>query len=431
MLITVYSQPFSDIEGHLIQRHLQLCTRFVSRAHNLEHFKDTLAALQAFIPSTFSHNSSTPCWYAELSISPVLSQNLTGRIRDTLPQIPMWYTKEEALQVVESVRANESPYSNRTLMCLPSVYVSGFQKCGSTALYDLITAHPQVAPPRWKEGHFWRTVMQTDSQPYKSLQVLHYLFHLKPAADMIERNPRGITLDASTSTVLAGLDYERSENSDACIIPSILSKILPEAKYILIMRNPVDRLWSDYWYFCAEGWRQSGRGGRMTIPKEYLQHGPEIFHNHTLEVIAEFNTCMNDEHTPEFECVRRVSFGQRTEYGCEYARVGIGLYYYHIVNWMSTIARKRFLFLKSEDLYVNPFHEMVKVWKFLGLQPLNREWVGIGHSNANQWIKSKKYRNTFQIMNRTHEVLTSFYRPYNKRLARLLNDSRFVWSDDG
>ena len=422
------SYLFADIEGYIIQRHLQLCSKFVSRINNLASFKSTLAALQTFIPTNYSFKSSNPCWYAELFIPPTLNQNLTGRIRDTLPQIPTWYIEEEASKLIELVKTNDSLTRNRTLFCLPSLYVSGFQKCSSTALYDLITTHPQVAPPRWKEGHFWRTLLNTGPKSYKSLQVLHYLFHLKPAADAIERNPRGITLDASTSTVLAGLNDKRTDNSDACIVPSIVSSILPDAKYILIMRNPVDRLWSDYWYFCAdEVWRQSGRA--MTIPREYLLHGPEIFHNHTMEVITEFNACVSSREAPEFECVRRASFGQKSEYGCQYARVGIGLYYYHIVNWLSTIARKRFLFLRSEDLHANPYLEMLNVWQFLGLRPLSSEWLGVSHSNTNKWIRSKRYRNKFQIMNETREALKSFYHPYNERLAKLLNDSRFLWNN--
>ena len=45
------------------------------------------------------------------------------------------------------------------------------------------------------------------------------------------------------------------------------------------------------------------------------------------------------------------------------------------------------------------------------------------------WIKSKEYRDKFQMLPETEELLSLFYRPYNEQLARLLRDDRFLWAE--
>jgi hypothetical protein len=39
--------------------------------------------------------------------------------------------------------------------CLPSFYVLGLPKCGTTVLYEALMRHPHVAAPPEKESHFW------------------------------------------------------------------------------------------------------------------------------------------------------------------------------------------------------------------------------------------------------------------------------------
>jgi len=90
----------------------------------------------------------------------------------------------------------------------------------------------------------------------------------------------------------------------------------------------------------------------------------------------------------------------------------------------------QFLFLKMEDLAGDPYHAAAAVWKFLGLRPVKRKSVLLHlqtRSNEMSWIKSKEYRTKFRMLPETAELLQSFYRPYNNRLARLLKDERFLW----
>ena len=45
------------------------------------------------------------------------------------------------------------------MACLPSFYVLGLPKCGTTALFEALALHPAAAPPPEKESHFWAAAL--------------------------------------------------------------------------------------------------------------------------------------------------------------------------------------------------------------------------------------------------------------------------------
>ena len=44
---------------------------------------------------------------------------------------------------------------------------------------------------------------------------------------------------------------------------------------------------------------------------------------------------------------------------CNGPRLGLSLYYFHIVKWMSVLPKNQLLFLRTEDLLSNPLHVMM------------------------------------------------------------------------
>ena len=43
---------------------------------------------------------------------------------------------------------------------------------------------------------------------------------------------------------------------------------------------------------------------------------------------------------------------------CSGPRLGLSLYYFHLVRWMGVLPRNQLLFLRTEDLLENPLHVM-------------------------------------------------------------------------
>ena len=429
----------------LIKKQLRLCTSMLSRSSKSDFYhKQVDAGLNAWytlIPRRVRHSY---CWHAQFNMPNAEFQNLLAAWVD-LRGIEHRYPTSHASLVMDLVLGrrviprltanNLEDGTSSKFFCLPSIYLAGFPKCGTTTLYSLITSHPLLAKPYSKEGHFWREFVKTVNPLYKQLDVLHYLFHCKTAAEEIETSTAKVTIDASASTVFASPKTSISVEKDMCILPILLSKVLPDAKYIVIMRNPVERLWSDYWYFCAKArWKVRHNNTKyFNIPNDVGLHASEIFHNHSMSVVEDFKTCLLEKRS-EFECVMRAHSEDGKVAACTGARVGVGLYYFHIVKWLSVLPRNKFLFLRMEDLINDTFNVMLKVWTFLDIDSLSQE--ALEHhihnsmkTNANTWIVLEEYRDKFKMSPITRRLLTSFHQPYNQRLAKLLNDDRFLWHD--
>lgn len=58
--------------------------------------------------------------------------------------------------------------------------------------------------------------------------------------------------------------------------------------------------------------------------------------------------------------------------------------------------------------------------------PTKEAWEGMLHGLPKN--KGKKRTATGAMLRETKEILLSFYLPFNKRLAWVLNDNRYLWS---
>ena len=405
---------------------LHMCSRQERIGHSISRFSATIQgnmkALQQFLPKQFSKKFRTPCWFSPYHVPSWVTERFMH-----IPAVrqPIFDNKV-ASSIIQEVFDSKSQHS-QNLFCLPNVHLAGFPKCGTTALYYMIVAHPQVAKPSGKEGHFWTTFATEGSYIDKQIHYLWYLTHFKPAAEKIQKSPRSITIDGSPST-LWGYNHSPIPTSELCLMPSVISSVAPNTKFIVIMRDPGKRLHSDFWYFCANhNWRHNGK---VIIPKHYIKEGEEIFHNLTVQAIASFQSCIK-MGISKFECVRRATVGYNVS-DCTELRLGIGLYYYHIVKWLNVVPRENFLFLRTEDLAADPYSVMKQVWSFLQLKPQNKESLMTllkkQEWNVNNWIKSKKYKDSFTILPETVELLKTFYKPHNELLAQLLSDHKYTWN---
>ena len=394
----------------------------------LDFIRNQTDALLTFIPDRFSDSFTNPCWYADIDVPPESIRQ--QKISTTLTQLESTSVDEVSKRLLKiTSTGKERLHGNQrdgTLLCLPAFYLAGFPKCGTSTLYKLITAHPRIATPPIKEGHFWKYFMTNDDQYVYQLQALksyYYLFHFAEAAKRIKRNPQTITLDASPSTILTIKHGPLLVDSDLCTFPRIVSTVLPDAKYIVILRNPITLLWSDYWFYCAmKNWKTEN--GQVKVPKGYLKHGPDMFHQHSVTAINEYMSCL--QANSEFECARLATLEMHPGEGCG-TRLGAGLYYLHIVKWLSVLPRKQFLFLRTEDVADHSQSVMQRVWKFLGLHPFVQNTQAV---HCKSWSEvSGENNTTMKMFPQTKKMLSSFYEPYNRILAVLLKDDDFLWND--
>ena len=433
----------------LVARDLRRCS-VVSLKRNpssyasplVEMASQRMEALRTFIPKHFSDNFNNPCWNVTMRAVP---KQLYGSLIDKSGNLDASHYPSQRSAVMSYFKDEDkfprSTYKNY-FFCLPRFYLAGFPKSGTTTLFIKMIANRLVAKPSRKEGHFWRTFIASESgKQSKQLQVLWYLFHLYPGARSINYEPNALTFDGSASTIilqnpsgfLSENPTEEEVNTDLCVIPSFIYNLTPDAKFVVIMRNPVKRLYSDFWYFCANHkWREHNNSNAITVPEAYAERAPQLFHSFALHAVESFQLCI-ENRVPVFECVSTATTGYKLENSeveqCIPIRLGVSMYYFHIVKWLSVFPRDNFLFLRTEDMAVDSYETVTQVWSFLGLEPVTRERVKV-RDTANQmdWIRSDDYKDKFYMLPETQRLLEGFYRPYNKMLSVLLgDDERYLW----
>ena len=108
--------------------------------------------------------------------------------------------------------------------CLPSFYILGEMKCGTTTLYQLLAKHPRIALPLTKEPRYLMRGRHEDTT------VSRYAVEFESAVS----RPDAITFDASPVHL------------SSPVAPTWLRQFLPQARLIVLVRDPVQRAYSHY-----------------------------------------------------------------------------------------------------------------------------------------------------------------------------------------
>lgn len=116
---------------------------------------------------------------------------------------------------------------------LPTVLLVGAQKSGTSFLYRCLTAHPEVHAPLVKETHFFSDYWEHGEGWYRS----HFPVG-RPGSH------RGITVDATPYYLFHPLAASRA------------AQLVPKARIVILLRDPVARAYSHYWHSLRNGWEQ-------------------------------------------------------------------------------------------------------------------------------------------------------------------------------
>jgi hypothetical protein len=196
---------------------------------------------------------------------------------------------------------------------LPNFLILGAQKAGTTALYAYLRWHPQVTGPSFKEVSFFDRHYARGERWYRA----HFPARRRPAIG-----------EASPSYLLHPLAPER------------VAALLPDARLIVLLRNPIDRAFSHYQHevalgreplsfedaVAAEDERLRGEVERMLADPAYFSH-------------AWWN----------------------------YTYVARGRYAEQIERWYAAFPRERLLVLFTEELAGEPGATYRRVLEFLGI----------------------------------------------------------------
>ena len=155
-----------------------------------------------------------------------------------------------------------------------------------------------------------------------------------------------ITYDGTQSTLWDSNFFSDATQLDYYAMPAIISRVLPNAKLMVIMCNPVTRIFSDYYRGC-----NGIHVGRW--PKEMQEDPAKHFHTTIQRDIKIFNNCLTSNNHSLPWCIGKLHT-LPIECGNVGGRLLIGLYYIQLHKWMQFYLRENFLFLRMEDIKQEP-----------------------------------------------------------------------------
>ncbi len=121
----------------------------------------------------------------------------------------------------------------------PDFVCMGFQKSGTTTLYDILKQHPQVALCRdVKEPMYYRF-------PFLDVLGMHHYYYRERYFGHLDRKDKRLR-----GEINAGLTYDDCAHK-------VRRDYSHKVKMIFMMRNPADRSYSAYKYFLARGFLPS------------------------------------------------------------------------------------------------------------------------------------------------------------------------------
>lgn len=350
------------------------------------------------------------------------------------------------------------------LVCLPKVFMTGYPKCGSSfahcftnkLIYRSLYKYNTLLSSK-KEPHFW-VIESTKGIPNSGKyeiptaeKIGKYLFYFIPGLKQISKfgSKDAIFVDAKVNKMFKWPLFEKSQHNltNYCLLPTVIPKMLPGSKFIVIMRNPVTMLYSVFWYTCT--YHDKPLPAMLNRLK-----GPDIFHDRVVHKIKVFNNCMRDTSSPAIshvcelddysscikerlhlleKCAHAITFNMASPEmpNCGRTRVSAGLYYAHIRKWFSILPRKDFLILTLEELIRNPPENAREILQFLDLntdiadsKSKIQEAVGACTIKANtQVLIDYHHDKRFQMRTDTKALLESFFSPFNDLLSKLVGRS--------
>eukprot|EP01025_Chloroclados_australasicus_P023752 TRINITY_DN239_c1_g1_i12.p1 TRINITY_DN239_c1_g1~~TRINITY_DN239_c1_g1_i12.p1 ORF type:complete len:373 (-),score=3.94 TRINITY_DN239_c1_g1_i12:611-1567(-) len=257
--------------------------------------------------------------------------------------------------------------------------VIGVQKSGTTLLYNIITKHPKIKHAKSGfQGGGQKEVRFFDQLKINFQEYLD-IFN-------ITRLQEGYVLTEATPGYFA-------ITTAACRIKAYL----PNARLVLILKNPADRALSHYKmrYFKKEC--QAYNTCHMpNLPSFYrtMKHLIQNFQSKNCDLFNQsWSSCMG--------CMPRRDYVIR------------GLYGPQLVQWLQYFSLEQFLIVNHKDTQ-NVQALADRIWSFAGLEPFQVELEKV------RGYVGKTYQRDREV-DATMMVLENFYAPYNQYLADIMN----------
>ena len=357
-----------------------------------------VANVTKLLPKTFLPDFKNPCWFADEEDQRGLQDGKNARNST-------------------GVKGNVKVHKEGVLRCLPYVFLLGYAKCGTTTVSRLLYSHPQFAPVK-KEIQWWTK----HDFPVRKNDILSYFGYFNQARYTIRKDPKNvITGDCSASSAFQLPFRMNLSTTFADAQPFLIHSILPQARLIAVVRNPIYRIRSEYYYFITQHCKFNDTEVKALCNAEGL-------HRTVMNHLNGFRACMSDRNDEIF-CMYSYRNWIEPESPCIQLRLEATMYYHTLSQWLQYFPRERVLILRTEDLEADQKGVAASLYGFLGLSHLNIKELEEQESINKYKEQESLHKSTSSDMMypKTAQLLYDFFHPFNVKLAELLRDDRFDW----
>ena len=253
---------------------------------------------------------------------------------------------------------------------LPDFVIIGAQKAGTTTLYNSLKRHPGIAPASHKELFFF------DLQYHRGPMWYRAHFPYRPSRWPVMTRGRSQRLLSGESTP----NYLFHPHA-----PGRMAAVIPQAKLLVLLRNPVDRAYSHY--------QHQVRAGRETLSfEDAVEQEPVRLHGELEKMQADARYDSAARH--------------------RYSYLARGVYVEQLQRWERAFSRQHMLIVNSEAFYADPASTLQRVTAWLGLSrwtpPPRKDNAGGAYAPMRPETRAR---------------LIGYFRPYNQRLYEHLGVS--------
>ena len=253
---------------------------------------------------------------------------------------------------------------------LPDFIIIGSMKCGTTSLYYDICEHPCASPAAYDEIGFF------DSNFHLGLNWYRSMFPTKRRIEDIRRK-EGVAITGEDTPFYFWNPVAAKR----------IQKLLPNIKLITILRNPIDRAYSEY---------------QDLVSSESNSPSFETFIENEINTRRKDSSLITEEN---FEI-----FNQKNSYLLK------GVYVDQLKIWAGLFPKEQIFTLSTENLNSEPITALESVFQYLNLPDYKIKNI--------QHQKQKKY---VPMNSQTRKILIEFFKPHNERLFKFIG-KKFEWN---
>ena len=257
------------------------------------------------------------------------------------------------------------------LRTLPDFIIIGAMKSGTTSLYNYICEHPCVLPAAYDEVGFF------DDNFHLGLNWYRSMFPTKRRIEDIRRK-EGVAITGEDTPFYFWNPVAAKR----------IQKLLPNIKLITILRNPIDRAYSEY---------------QDLVSSESNSPSFETFIENEINTRRKDSSLITEEN---FEI-----FNQKNSYLLK------GIYVDQLKIWAGLFPKEQIFTLSTENLNSEPITALESVFQYLNLPDYKIK--------NTQRQKQKKY---VPMNSQTRKILIEFFKPHNERLFKFIG-KKFDWDE--